>query len=217
MPADLTKEDLDELDRLFEYGNEHEAHPIDAPTLRALLRLARAQIEGREAGGELATELSEAKESYARWQNDAPDNGPSGAARCLHLFNCVDRVADALASMRAENEQIRADRLDDLKRLLDAVGLFSAARAESPQDLFNLCLSEIGRLRDQNKWVGNLCDKITKSIDDKPNEINRLRAERDEAVEALRPFASVNSSDIAIRNARAVYRKLATTGEQKDA
>lgn len=64
----------------------------------------------------------------------------------------ADAADAATADLRAENATLRrnADLLhDDLRDLLDALGLFSGARPESPHQVMRAAIAEAARLRAQ--------------------------------------------------------------------
>lgn len=91
---DLTKEDIDELERKLESPDDatvKEAHLAVWRELPTLLPLARAQIEGREAGGELIERL----------------HNENALGNVLASMALRKEAADALAAKEAEVERLR--------------------------------------------------------------------------------------------------------------
>lgn len=124
MPADLTKEEIAELERMFYHAKT--SHVTISERLRfngiSALSLARAHLEGREAGGELTERLR----AGASKSPDVNTHWRKYQALC-------DEAADALASYRAENERLaklHASAAEDRKTLLDEANRLREERDE---------------------------------------------------------------------------------------
>lgn len=91
MPADLTKKDLDALERKWKRRLAFDTGDYDARAVLPALALARAQLEGREAGGELVQELRDFAKIHAGEEEE-------------QVFRAG---ADALAAKEQEIERMR--------------------------------------------------------------------------------------------------------------
>lgn len=89
--TDITKEDI-------EFARQHPVH-VPAYKHEAILDLARAHLEAREASGELVADL----QAIASTIHAAADRDPANAVKKV----CT-RAADALAARDAEIEELRS-------------------------------------------------------------------------------------------------------------